>query len=118
MAISAATGEGTRELAQRAFQVLREQLARETVEAEAVPPVLRPQPRRRRFYIEHAPDGTVVVRGRTPEWLSATFDLEDVDARQELLDRLRRLGLARALAREGVTVGTKIFVGGTALVWE
>ena len=119
VAISAATGEGTRELAQRVFQVLREQLAREAEEAETTPPVLRPQSRRReRFQIEHAPDGTVVVRGRTPEWLAATFDLEDVDARQELLDRLRRLGLARALAREGVMAGTKILIGDVTLTWE
>ena len=58
------------------------------------------------------------MRGRTPEWLAATFDLDALEARVELLDRLRRLGLARALAREGVTPGTTIHVGDVALVWE
>ena len=58
------------------------------------------------------------MRGRTPEWLAATFDLEDAEAREELLDRLRRLGLVRALSREGVTPGTTIHVGETELVWE
>ena len=118
LAISAAALEGTRQLAERAFQLLREQLLREGAE-EAVPPLVEPREvRRERFHVERGADGGVVVRGRTPEWLAATFDLEDDEAREELLDRLRRLGLARALSREGVTPGTTIHVGDVALVWE
>ena len=118
LAISAASHEGTRQLAERAFQVLREQLMREQGE-EGPPPLVEPREiRRERFRVERDEAGSVVVRGRTPEWLAATFDLDDDEARQELLDRLRRLGLARALSRAGVTPGTTIRVGETALVWE
>ena len=117
LAISAAGGEGTRQLAERVFQLLQERLASE--DTEEPPPLVEVRAtRRERFRIERDARGTVVVRGRTPEWLAATFDLDDSEAREELLDRLRRLGLARALAREGVTPGTSIRVGKVALVWE
>ncbi len=118
LAISAASLEGTRQLAERAFQLLREQLLREEAEVAPPPRVEPREVRRDRFQIERDAAGGVVVRGRTPEWLAATFDLEDGEAREELLDRLRRLGLARALSREGVTPGTTIHVGDVALVWE
>lgn len=118
LAISAASHENTRQLAERAFQLLREQLASEE-EHEAPPPRVEPREvRRERFRVERDEGGGVVVRGRTPEWLAATFDLDDDEAREELLDRLRRLGLARALSRAGVTPGTTIRVGDVALVWE
>ncbi|MYE45280.1 MAG: GTPase ObgE [Chloroflexi bacterium] len=118
LAISAAAQEGTRSLAERAFQLLREQLRREEREIEP-PPRIEVRPSRpERFRIERDEQDRVVVRGRTPEWLAATFDLGDLEAREELLDRLRRLGLARALAREGVTPGTTIQVGDVELVWE
>ncbi|MYB41319.1 MAG: GTPase ObgE [Chloroflexi bacterium] len=118
LAVSAASLEGTRQLAERAFQLLREQLLREEAEVAPPPRVEPREVRRERFQIERDELGGVVVRGRTPEWLAATFDLEDDEAREELLDRLRRLGLARALSREGVTPGTTIHVGAVALVWE
>ena len=118
LAVSAASLEGTRQLAERAFQLLREQLLREEGEGAPPPRVEPREVRRDRFQIERDAAGGVVVRGRTPEWLAATFDLEDGEAREELLDRLRRLGLARALSREGVTPGTTIHVGDVALVWE
>ena len=118
IAISAASREGTRQLAERAFQLLREQLMSEQAEEEPAPLVEPREVRRERFRIERDEAGRVTVRGRTPEWLAATFDLDDDEAREELLDRLRRLGLARALSRAGVKPGTTIRVGETALVWE
>ena len=117
LAISAATGEGARALAERAFRSLREELEREPAE----PPPARPVPlpaRRERFRVERGEDGAAVVRGRTPEWLAATLDPDDDEAREELLDRLRRLGLARALARAGVGPGDPVRVGGVTLAWE
>ena len=120
LAVSAVSGEGTRELAQRAFQLLREQREAEASgQAEAEPEVLRPEPRHReRVAVERDGSGTLVVRGRTAEWLAATLDADDEEARHELLDRLRRLGVARALDREGVLPGELIRVGDAPLRWE
>ena len=117
LAISAASGEGAMALAQRAFQVLREELERE---AEAEPrPVLRPEPRvRERVRAERDADGLAVVHGRTAEWLALTLDAEDEEAREELFDRLKRLGVQRALARIGVRPGERVRVGEVELTWE
>jgi GTP-binding protein len=117
LAISAATGEGTRQLAGRAFQLLREQRAREA--EDAPPPLLRPEPRvRERVRAERDASGVVVVRGRTAEWLAATLDVEDLEARQELLDRLRRLGVQRELRRAGVQPGDRVRIGDVEVPWE
>ena len=117
LAISAASGEGTMPLAQRAFQVLREQLEHEV--ESAPPPLLQPEPRvRERVRAERGRDGTAVVHGRTAEWLALTLDAEEDEARQELLDRLRRLGVQRALTRLGVRSGERVRIGEVELTWE
>ena len=51
-------------------------------------------------------------------WQPISEDPDDDEAREELLDRLRRLGLARALARAGVGPGDPVRVGGVTLAWE
>ena len=118
LAISAAAGEGTMALARRAFQVLQEQLEREAREP-APAPLLQPEPRvRERVRAERGADGTAVVHGPTAEWLAMTLDIEDLEAREELLDRLRRLGVQRALTRLGVRMGERIRVGEVELTWE
>jgi GTP-binding protein len=116
MAISAIQRIGTEQLAWRTWQLLQEERARETRETPA--PVLRPDPRRPRVEVERAEDGVAVVRGATAEWLASTFDVDDYEARRELLDRLKRLGVARALQRIGVEPGERVRVGETELEWE
>ena len=117
LAISAASGEGAVALAQRAFQVLQEQLEHEV--EPAPPPVLRPEPRvRERVRAERDRNGTAVVHGRTAEWLALTLDTEEVEAREELLDRLRRLGVQRALTRLGVRAGERVRIGEVELTWD
>ena len=118
IAISAAGGEGTRELAQRAHQMLvqwrEEEAARE---AERVP-VLRPRPQQRRFDVARGDDGTVVIRGVTPEWLASTLDLTEEEPRHELFRRLRRMGVTRAVERLGVKAGDRVRVGAVSVRWE
>ena len=117
LAVSAASGEGTMQLAQRAFQVLREELEREAAAPAA--PVLRPEPRvRERVRAERGADGRAVVRGRTAEWLAQTLDAENEEAREELFDRLKRLGVQRALTRLGVEPGERVLIGEVELTWE
>ena len=117
LAVSAAGGEGTMQLARRAFQVLQEELEQEA--AAAPPPLLQPEPRvRERVRAERTEDGTAVVHGRTAEWLAMTLDHDDPEAREELLDRLRRLGVQRELARLGVRVGERVLIGESELMWE
>ncbi|MEZ4553469.1 MAG: GTPase ObgE [Dehalococcoidia bacterium] len=115
LAISAATREGTNDLAQRAWRLLQELRGRD---AEASPlPVLQPEPRRQRFEASRAEDGTAVVTGNTPEWLANTLNLADFEARQELFDRLRKLGVGRALDRLKVRPGERIRIGDVEVEW-
>jgi GTP-binding protein len=115
LAISGATREGTRELALRALELLRAQ--RITAVETAPLPVLRPEPHSMRFEAQRDEDGIAVVTGATPEWLAATFDLNNFEARQELFDRLRRLGIGRALDRLKVKPGERIRVGAVEVDW-
>ena len=115
LAISGVSGEGTQQLALRTLELLRE--TRRVQAAAQQLPVL-PVGRRPRFTAERDAEGTAVLRGHTPEWLAATLDVDDLEARAELLTRLRRLGVGRALARVGVESGEWIRVGEVELEWE
>ena len=115
VATSALALEGTETLAQRVLKVLR------AVEAESDRrelEVLRPQPKRRRFTVRRDDQGVAVVEGQSPEHWAQTLDIEDEEARHELFDRLRRMGVARALRRAGVASGERIRVGSVELRWE
>jgi len=116
--ISAATGEGTRELAQRAFLVLQELRAETATEEAREPAILRPEPQRSRFDVELADDGIPIVRGPTPEWLAETLDLNEAEPRAEFFDRLSRLGVARALHRVGVSPGDPVRIGDLQVRWD
>ena len=116
--ISAATGEGTRELAQRTFQVLQELRSEAAAEEAKEPAILRPEPQRSRFDVEVADDGIPVVRGPTPEWLAETLDLNEAEPRAEFFDRLSRLGVARALRRVGVSAGDPVRIGNLQVRWD
>jgi GTP-binding protein len=118
IAISAAGGEGTRELAQRAHQLLMQWREREAERMAAEVPVLRPQPQQRRFEVTRGDDGTIVISGSTPEWLASTLDLAEEEPRQELFRRLRRMGVSRSVERLGVETGERVRVGGVSVRWE
>ncbi len=117
--LSAATGEGTRELAQAALELLRRAQEDDRKVVAAQVPVLTPEPvRRNRFEVETGRDGIVSVDGPTPNWLAQTLNLEQIDPRLEFLSRLRRMGVERVLRRHGVAPGDMIRVGGVLVRWE
>jgi GTP-binding protein len=115
VAISALAREGTETLAKRALEALRAVEA-ETGRGEIE--VLRPQPKHRRFTVRRDDQGVAVVEGQSPEHWAETLDIADEEARQELFDRLRRMGVARALRRAGVAPGERVRVGSLELRWE
>ena len=119
LTLSAATTEGTRDLALRALQALREVQAAEAVAEARELPVLTPEPvQRARFQAERAEDGVVTIEGATPNWLARTLPLGEREAREEFYVRLRRMGVQRALSRLHVQDGERIRVGGVELAWE
>ena len=105
--VSAVTGAGVRELLHR--------LARVVTEARAARPpaqafvVHRPEPEGVR--VERADDGVLVVRGASAERAVALSDLNDHGALAYVHERLRRLGVDRALARSGAREGDMVRIG-------
>jgi GTP-binding protein len=115
--ISAASGEGTRELAQRAYQLLSEIKREENIAEPDDVPVLRPEAQRARFEVDKG-DELPIIRGATPEWLAETLDLNEAEPRAEFFDRLSRLGVARALHRIGVGPGDLVQIGDVTVRWD
>jgi GTPase len=111
LALSAATGEGTRELVQRVWGELTRLRAEQPppVVAEPEPRVLRPQPRAR-VQIEQQ-NGRYLVHGRGVEAMAEMLDLANEEAKAEFYRRLTRLGVAAALRRAGVQKGDTVRFG-------
>jgi GTP-binding protein len=116
--ISGLSGEGTEALARAAWEAVQHARSRESAAEGARLPVIEPPALRERFRVETGEDGVVLVRGSTPEWLAETLDVHNDDARYELLDRLKRLGLGRALERRGVKSGDTVRIGAVDVPWD
>ena len=111
--VSAATGEGIRPLLGRLMDLV-DGARQEIPEAEAF--VLhRPEPEG--FRIEREGDDWVVL-GRPAERAVALSDLTDLGALDYAQQRLKRLGVDRALARAGVRPGDVVRIGGFVFEYE
>ena len=68
--------------------------------------------------VERGSDGAFVVRGRPAERAVAVSDITDAQALAYVQERLRRLGVDRALARAGAREGDLVHVGGFTFEYE
>jgi GTP-binding protein len=112
--VSALTGEGLRPLLGEV--------------AEMVAAARSAAPRRGSFVVhrpvsegavvERADNGDFVVRGRSAERAVALSDLTNAEALAHAQQRLRRLGVHRALARAGARRGDLVRIGGLAFEYE
>ncbi|MHB1913147.1 MAG: Obg family GTPase CgtA, partial [Acidimicrobiales bacterium] len=84
-------------------------------EADSEPVIHRPAPEG--FSIERTGAG-FVVRGRPAERAVAISDLTNVQALEYVQNRLRRLGVDRALARAGAREGDLVVVGGFSFEYQ
>ena len=111
---SAVTGVGTREVVGTLADMVRE------VRAEVPMPVSYAvhRPAAESFRIERSDDGGYVVVGREAERAVALNDLTNVDAMIVVHDRLKRLGVDRALARAGAKQGDAVRIGKLQFEYE
>jgi GTP-binding protein len=120
MAISALTGEGTRELLYRAAEMLA-QVPEEEPEPERLPVFRLDEDEGRgssqRFAIERVADGWR-VSGVTVERMAAmtVWNLEQSVRRFQR--SLRGMGVTQALREAGAETGDTVYIGDTELVWE
>jgi GTP-binding protein len=106
--VSALTGEGMPELADRLGQFARESAAAQPARRPYV--VLRPG--RPAFTVTRADDGRFRVAGRAVERWVAETDLDDERQVAGLQRRLKKEGVDRKLASIGARVGDEIEIGG------
>ncbi len=112
--ISAVTGEGIPQLLGRLAELVA--AARAAEPERAAYAVHRPEAEG--FRVDKDDDGTFVVVGRQVERAVALNDLTNPDALAYVHDRLRRLGVDRALARAGATSGDAVRIGELTFEYE
>lgn len=115
MVLSAATNAGVGPLVERLAPLVQEVRAEAEVAASSEIVVHRPVPEG--VAVERAGAGTWVVHGRAAERAVALSDLNDEGAQAEVVRRLRRLGVDRALARAGARDGDEVNVGVMTFTW-
>jgi GTP-binding protein len=114
---SAATGRGLDDLRRAILEdVPREEPEGEALEAAPAEPeaehrVYRPGGDEG-FTVERGPDGTFRVAGPRVERLIARYDTDNDEALEYVEDRLRSLGVIRALEAAGFEAGDDVEIGG------
>ena len=115
MAISALTGENTRQLLYRVAQMV-EEIPEEEPEGEEVP-VFRLEEDEDRFVIERVEDGWR-VSGVAVERMAAMTVWNLDESVRRFQRQLRGMGVTEALRESGVEPGDTVTIGDTELVWE
>jgi len=111
--LSAATRDGVQPVVYELADLVRH--ARANLPEPAAFAVHRPAAES--FRVERENEGFVVV-GREAERAVALNDLTNIDAMILVHDRLKRLGVDRALARAGAQQGDKVRIGGLVFEYE
>jgi GTP-binding protein len=116
-AISAATREGVDAVVYRTAEILLEaKRTAQLVEAESVP-VITIKPPADYFEVERR-RRTFHVRGETVERLAVMTDFGSDEAVHRFQQRLKRMGVFRALERAGVEEGGRVMIGPAELFWD
>ncbi len=105
--VSAVTGAGIKELVGRLAVLVDHARAAEPDAGAYV--VYRPEPEGIR--VERDVDGALVVRGQAAERAVAVNDLTNLQALDYVRDRLKRLGVDKALTRAGAREGDTVRIG-------
>jgi GTPase len=114
LTISAATGEGLGTLTGRLAELVV--AARREVEG-ARPAVVIHRPLGEQIAAERVAQGSFEIVGRAAERAVALSDLNDDQAMDVILGRLRRLGVDRVLARAGARDGDEVRIGELSFTW-
>jgi GTP-binding protein len=114
-AISAVSGEGVRELINRAFALLQTLPPSEPPPEEI--PVLRPAESEDAFSVERELDGWR-VRGVRVERVAAMTPFVLPEAVSRFQRQLRAMGVVDALEQAGVQVGDTVYIGEQELEWQ
>jgi GTPase len=116
-AISAATGEGVRELVFKVYRLLQEAPPVQLYTGEADVPVIRPEEDEEMWRVFRAGEGVWRVRGKRIERIAAQTYFE-FDATAERFQRiLDEMGISAALREAGIVEGDTVVIGEEVLEW-
>ena len=116
--ISALTGEGVAGLLSELSNLVEEK--RETFPSKAHTPAqyIKLTPRQESGKVRRASEGRFEVSWPRAERLASMIDLENPRAIVQLLQALKKMGVNRALEREGIRQGDMIRIGEIELEWQ
>ncbi len=118
MAISAATGEGVRDMLRRVLQML-EQAPQPVPVQPAAERVWRLEEDEDTFTIERDEEtGVWIVRGKRIERIARMTNWDYYDAIMRFQRILDRMGITEALEKAGVQEGDTVRIGDVELVWS
>ena len=115
--ISADAGTGTEALAAELHRMVKEEKAKALLEQPEELPVLRPESRER-FTVAAGDEGHFHVDGRRVVQFIEMLDTDMVGAGDEMMRRLDRWGVSKALRRAGIKSGDLIHFGQTEIKWD
>jgi GTP-binding protein len=115
--ISADEGLGTDALIHELAELVAAEREKPAAQESAELPVLRPQSRER-FSVEKLADGQFRVEGRQIVTFVEMMDTDMAGAKGEVIRRLERWGVAKALQRLGIQPGDTVTFGEVDFVWE
>jgi GTP-binding protein len=114
LVVSAVTGAGLGQLVGRLATMVE---GEKRVEPQPAGEVVVHRPRPEGFTVERVGPGVFRVTGRVAERAVALNDVTTDEAAAFVQDRLRRLGVDRALARSGAHDGDVVHIGELSFVW-
>lgn len=115
--ISAESGEGIEALAAELMLLVNEEKTKVIEQDPEEIPVLRPASEER-FSVYRDDEGRFVIEGYRPVTFVQMMDTGMPGANDEILRRLERWGIAKALRREGIEPGDTMLFGDVAIEWE
>jgi GTP-binding protein len=113
--VSAATGQGTAALMAELMALVKEERARPQPVGDEIP-TLRPESQER-FTVTPAGPGRWEVEGRRVVTFVEMMDTDMEGAYDEVLRRLERWGVAKALRRAGAQLGDTVVFGESEVEW-
>ena len=116
-AISALAGDGMDGLLVELMALVRAERALTAAAAPADIPILRPEGRER-FTVRREGEHAFSVEGRRVVTFVEMMDTDMEGARDEVIRRLERWGVARALRHEGVAEGDRVTFGAVTMDWH
>ena len=114
--LSSVTGEGVSDVLGELARMVA--AARTSEPVCEVPVVHRPLSPAQEFTVRRGGDGAWTVQGRAAERAVALSDLTDAGALGYAQDRLRSLGVERALARAGAATGDEVRLGNFSFTYH